>query len=668
MPTTTELQRREADLVEQINAHNRAYYVENKPTITDLEFDALLRELQQLEKALGRALPGSPTQRVGSDITGNFPKVKHTRPMLSLDNVFSVDETQAFLGGNDSVVVEPKIDGLSLDLRYEDGQLVQALTRGDSASNLGEDVTANARTVRTIPLAVRSDFSGHVRGEVYMRRSTFTELNELRAAAGDEPFANPRNAASGSMKQRSPKIVAERNLDFMAYETFGATAAVNHRLNLAFLAELGFQTPAVAPLLAGGTIDLVTVTIAGQTAILRSAINMVEAARAKLDFDIDGAVVKINGLVRREELGLKAKSPRWACAYKFKAERVMTRLDDIEITIGRTGQVTPNAVLRPVALGGVTVSAASLMNVDELARIGNPAVGDTVVIERSAEVIPRVVGLVVRSGNAPWTMPKTCPHCQTELVRNGVHYFDPNPKCPERVYGQLRHATAKGALDWDGLGEVTLRQAIKMGEVTKLSDLFTCNLAWMTTAASNKFFAERERVKTQPLWRKLAALGIEDVGQTSSKELAAKYRSILAISAAPTAELEALLGPVATASLQKFLVDNADEIDRLDSLGLRFEEAGVAGALSGKTFVITGTLFTGSRDQVSAKIEAAGGMVKGSVSKTTDYLVCGEAPGGNKTAGAKKHGTKVITEEELYALLGQPYVGADASETEDNEV
>lgn len=666
---------REATLIKELQQHNHQYYILNQPMITDAGFDAMLRELKELERQLGRALQHSPTQRVGSDLSGAFQKVKHERPMLSLDNTFSVDEIIKFFSGVDlpsnNVNIEPKIDGLSLSLIYENGHLVRAVTRGDGT--VGEDVTANARAIQSIPLFVPG-LTAEVRGEVYMRRSVFHALNAALMVAGEEQYANPRNLASGTMKQKSPAEVAKRKLDFMAYFLLGNVTNIESRweINLhggrvGLLAHLGFQTPAQTPKLTG-TVNLLYPHVKSTggsdftPATLQAIVDEIESERVHLDMEIDGVVIKLGFLPLQEELGLKSKSPRWACAYKFKPEQVTTVLADIEITVGRTGQVTPNARLRPVSLGGVMVSNASLMNADELTRIGNPALGDVVIVERSAEVIPRVVGICERRGIGAWKFPKLCPFCNTALVKDGVHYFDPNTNCPEQVYARLRHATAKGALDWDGMGEAQIRAFI-LGGATKLSDLFTStNLGWMKPAALKKFMSERERVKTQPLWRKLAALGIENVGQGSCKDLAQKYRSILSISLAPLPELVALLGPVAATSLLDFMVQQSDEIEALDTAGLKFEEAGELGPLCGKTFVITGSLVTGTRDQVSARIEKLGGLVKSGVNKSTNYLVVGEAPGGNKTAAAKKHGTTVITEEELYTLMGQPFEPAEGVE------
>lgn len=653
------LEARERELTHQISVCSRNYYVYGGSDLTDAEFDALVAELRELERLLGRSLPGSPTQKVGSDLAGGFAKVEHARPMLSLDNVFSAEEVKKFFGDpTEDLVVEPKYDGVSLSLQYEQGRLARATTRGDGA--VGEDVTANAKTIASIPLTFGT-FTGEVRGEVVMRRTVLSAINQQREKSGEDPLANTRNAASGSLKLKDPREVAARQLSFFAYGVYGDGLPATHRERLKLAGER-FATAASVPTLDGKQVHL----LPDLTRPVAPALDQIEKLRPELDVDLDGCVVKVNSIMRQEELGLKTKAPRWACAYKFKPEQAVTILEDIQVTVGRTGQVTPVAVLRPVRLEGAMISSASLMNFNELERIGNPGIGDHVLVERSAGVIPRTVGVKARRAMRAWSFPKLCPHCQTELVRRGVHYYDPNPDCPEQVYARLRHATAKTALDWDGMGESQLRGLIERG-CDRLSDLLSHDPAWMKPAAKKKFMAERERVKSATLWRKLAALGIEDVGQTTCKELAQRYRSLTAVVSASTDELLSLLGPVAFKSLIDYINVHAEEIERLTDLGMAFEEQGSSGPLSGKTVVITGTLMSGTRDAVSAKIEKAGGLVKGSVGKATSYLVVGELPGANKTAAAAKHGTKVISEEELYSLMGLPFelaspAGVDADE------
>jgi DNA ligase (NAD+) len=666
-----DLLNREQDLIDQINRHSHSYYVDHRPSITDFEFDLLVTELKSIERDLGRALPNSPSQRVGADLSGAFQKLPHKRPMLSLDNVFTADEITTFFKRTTELAAEPKFDGVSLALHYEKGDLVRALTRGDGT--LGEDVTANAKTIRTVPLRLSSALTCEVRGEVFMRRTVLAALNGQREVTGEDLFANPRNAASGSLKLRSPAEVSKRNLDFVAYGLYG-DGPDSHRERIQILSELGFMTPMALPCLDGTSVNLETPPSFNGMPYRSSnsapadmfPLETIEQYRPKLDMDLDGAVLKVDSITLQEEIGLKSKSPRWACAFKFKPEEAVTVLDNIEITVGRTGQICPVAVLQPVTLEGATVTSASIMNQDEWERIGRPSPGDEVVVIRSAMVIPRILRVHLRRSEKIWSFPTVCPFCGTPLVRDGVHWFDPNSNCPEQLYARLRHSTAKAALDWDGMGEAQLRAGIKDGKWNCLSDLFTVDPAWLKPAALKKYLAERERVKSAPLWRKLAALGIEDVGQSSCKELAQKYRSIVAISAASQEELEGLLGPVATASLRNYILEQAEEIETLDALGFTFEETGSAGLLSGKNFVITGTLMSGGRDAVAAKIEKAGGLVKGSVSKSTSFVIVGDLPGNNKTAAAKRLGVPMVDEATLYEMMGQKFEASEA--LDDDEV
>ncbi len=661
MPTTD----REQELTNLIRTHDVAYYVYGKPTITDFDYDVLMRELKEVERVAGRALPGSPTQRVGSDLDAAFAKVNHLRPMLSLDNVFTPAEAVKFFSAlplqgtwtSFVLTVEAKIDGLAVELRYRDGQLAQAVTRGDGA--VGDDVTANVRAIRGVPLAIDYPADLDVRGEVYMRRSVFASLNEAREAAGDEAFANPRNAAAGSFKQRNPSEVAARRLSFVAYWST-MPAGLTQQDVTAELMDLGFPTLNVMPMTVKDTNACMSWVCSDSTDPTRiaSAISAVEGLRDLLDLEIDGAVIKLNSRELQEEVGARSKAPLWGCAYKFPPARTSTILEGIEITVGRTGQITPNARLKPVLLSGSTVSNASLMNVDELARIGSPGIGDEVWVEKSAEIIPRVVGVKTKNSSAPWQLPVACPFCGTALVRKGVHFFDPNKACPERVFMRLRHATGKGYLDWDGMGEAQVRSLVQAG-VRSLPDLFALSdegLNVLKPAARKKFLAERERVKQAPLWRKLACLGIEDVGRSLGKDLANRYGSLDAIIAAiETGDVKSVLGDVALGYLIAYLKDEINDLARLEELGFVFADTTrTVGPLSGKTLVITGGLMSGTREVVSTRIEAAGGVTKSSVTKAVDYLVVGEAPGDGKTKAAARHGTKIISEIELYALMNVP--------------
>lgn len=669
----------EQKLISEITAHDVAYYVHGHPTVTDYDYDQLMKQLKQVESELGRALPNSPTQRVGSDLSGAFAKVKHERPMLSLENVFSPDDVSSFYAGSHwtgLTVVEAKIDGLAVELRYRAGLLTQAITRGDGS--IGDDVTANVRAIRSIPLSIENSQNLSVRGEIYMRRSVFSKLNADREKAGEEPMANPRNAAAGSVKLKNPAEVAKRNLSFIAYWCTISDDFTQHEMTTE-LHRRGFPTLLTAPLkpaIIGNdtTTPLIFSSELGNESELSSAIENIRVQRDDLDMDIDGAVIKINSRARQTELGNKNKSPYWACAFKFPPERQATELLNIEITVGRSGQITPNARLKPVQLSGTTVENASLMNADELERIGNPGIGDIVWVEKSAEIIPRVVGIKERRASSPWQFPDAC-SCGIGLERRGVHWFCNNPACEERVYQRVKHATSKGALDWDGMGESQVRGLIHKGQGIlqrglRLSDLFTLdpNQLGLKPAALKKFLVERERVKTIPLWRKLVSLGIEDVGQTLSKEIAMSYGSLDGILTAIEVQethinqpgILDLMGPVAHGHLVDFLKAEVDDLQLLIDCGFNFvDEARIEGPLTGKIIVITGTLTSGTRDVVAARIEAAGGLVKSSVGRKTTYLLTGEQPGGEKTSAAQKYGIQVITEKELYGLLGIAMPSAD---------
>lgn len=627
-----------AHLRSVLHQANHDYHVLARPTIPDEEFDRLMAELVKLEALHPEdADPNSPTARVGAQSIESFKKVRHAKKMLSLEKVFSAKEVADFFSGchEGDALAEFKLDGLSLDLTYRDGQLLRAVTRGDGET--GDDVTANARTIKTIPMVIKTGFTGSVRGEVLMPRAQLAILNAELEAAGEEPFSNCRNAASGAMKQKDTAECAKRGLVFSAYWSSGADHA-DLRLDYKWLAQSGFRVE--NHLVAGlntGEIELV--------------LNQYAAAREGFEFDTDGVVFKISNPEVRAELGYSRTAPKWAVAFKFPAERKTTQLLDITLTVGRTGQITPNAVLAPVSLAGAVVRAASLCNADEIARLG-VNVGDTVVVERANEVIPKVIARQDGPGT-PWSFPTTCPCCQTALVRDGVHYFCPNEACEEQVFGRLSHAVGKGALDIDGCGEAAVRSFMAAGAKT-LVDLFKPGAEKaLDGAARAKFMNAREAAKQQPLWRKLYALGAEHVGRTASKELAARFSSVVEICEARHDDIRAILGPVATASLFETLTKRADEIDQLDQLGLKFSSELAAGPLKGLTFCITGTMVSGSRDSVERKIEAAGGMVKGSVSKKVTYLVSGPGGGQNKSDAAAKCGTRVITEEQLFELLGE---------------
>jgi DNA ligase (NAD+) len=683
-----------AELRRLVHEHNHRYFVLNEPIIPDETFDKIFRELLELEKAHPEfADPNSPTVRVGNDSANEFVKVQHEEPMLSLAKVFSVEETVGFfvsaVGGPDEdgfedlaqqeLAVEPKIDGLSLSLHYENGQLVRAVTRGDGTT--GDDVTANARTIQSIPLQAQhnaligdvSTMSFEVRGEAYMTKDTFAALNAERAENGEQLFANPRNAAAGTLKQKDSREVAKRQLRFIAYQAYGLPVETHVAL-LGMLGMLGFHTP--TPVMCRPDPDEVEHTIDEFT-----------KCRANYPYDIDGLVFKLNRIELQVELGAGTTTPKWAVAYKFPAERKLAKLLDIELTVGRTGQITPNARIEPTQIAGTTVKNASLSNIDIITR-RKIDVGDTIILQKAGEIIPEVVGVqfsgwafidgrvdLEASGaakDAPfpevsqhsfdvaktsWKMPTKCPACNSDLVRDGVHYFCVNDHCLERKVQYLIYALGKGCLDWDGMGEAAVRDLVEHGtdyasllSILKMSNDDIEHI--FKPAMQRKFKAERERIKAAPLWRKLKALGIAGLGTTNAKAVAHRWGN-LADALDHIEEVPKVIGQVNGKAFTDYVIKNVDYLADLQSAGFVFAEERHEGPLSGKLFCITGAMASGTRDQVAARIEKAGGVVKSSVGKKVNFLVSGPGGGQNKADDAKKYGTKVITEEELYAMIGQ---------------
>ena len=640
------VQSRIYELRTQLHQANVDYHVFGQPTITDVEFDQLFRELLTLEKSNPQFHDvNSPTARVGAGSIASFSKTKHNVPMLSLDNAFTAEEVVDFFPHVSSLIVEPKIDGLSLSVRYTDGRLIQAVTRGDGTE--GDDVTANVRAIHTVPLIISYLGDLEIRGEVYMPKSQFDRLNAEREQAGDELFANARNAASGTLKLKDSSEVSKRKLAFVAYQVIGLRVSIGfdtHHGTLCDLDELGFSTPETAQCVA----ELINV---------KGAIAALSGRRPLWPFDVDGLVFKIDDLRLREELGLGTRSPKWAVAYKFPPEQKTTKLRSISVQVGRTGTLTPVAELEPVQLGGTTVQRASLCNQDEIDRLG-VGIGDTVIVVKSAEIIPKVIGVKEKHAVSVWKMPAACPICGTAVAKDAgmVAYYCPNYGCSEQVYCRLEHALSKRALDWDGMGEATIRKMLRHRPVNNLMDIFKLtDVSFLGTAMNEKFWRERTRVMSAPLWRKFNAFGIEGVGQTMCKELAARWPSLKLVCEQGLTGLSGVIGPVAAKSFLDYVSQHAVEISGLESIGyLGTDNVVNTGSLSGKVFVITGTMMSGSRDQVTRRIEEAGGLVKSSVSKKVHYLVKGENSGNNKTQGAERCRTAVITEEELYELLGQP--------------
>lgn len=632
-----------------IARYNYQYYVLDASPISDADYDELYWELAELEKTHPElADPDSPTQRVGAKASG-FKTVKHAdKRMLSLDNMKTAADVIHYLG-TDEVTMEPKIDGASLKLIYRKGRLVQAITRGNGME--GDDVTANARAIMMVPLKLADPININVVGEVYMTFSVFNALNQKLEAEGREPMANPRNAAAGAIKLQDPNEVMARKLGFVAYGTTTEFSNVASQSQLTeYLEILGFQSVFMLPT----TQSCQTVAdhfVIESEAALAQRIAEADIHRRFLDLPTDGLVFKIDSLVKQRELGEGTKYPKHSCAFKFPPERKETVMLSVTVQVGRTGKVTPVAELEPVLLSGTTVRRASLCNQAEIVRL-NVAVGDTVLVEKSAEIIPKVVGVAKKIHAEVYQLPQECPCCGTKLEqpKGMVDFFCPNEDCEDQVLERLKHGCGKSALDIDGCGEMLVTELMKHG-VRKLSDVFTVNPSFLKPAARKRFEAGRANCAAQPLWRKLHALGIEGFGQTLCQEVAGRWTSLVDAFDHVT-EFKDLVGGVVFSSVVDYCRKNVDELEALDNwLGLSSDKQS-AGPLKGKAFCITGNLLSGSRNEVSRRIEDAGGIVKSTVTRHVNYLIQGTETGRIKREKAQKLGVSVITEQELYTMMG----------------
>lgn len=674
--TEAKASKRHAALAAHIRAHDHAYYVEARPTIGDAEYDRLYRELLDIETQFPELCAvDSPSQRVGGRAASEFAPVRHAAPMLSLDNTYSESEVREFVRRVQKLLpgeplewtVEPKIDGLAVTLRYEDGLLAVGATRGDGTT--GDDITANLKTIRTVPLRLagaKPPSVLEVRGEIYLPAAGFQKLNAEREAAGEEKFANPRNAAAGSLKLLDPKLVAKRPLAFFAYaagQIEEATAPRTQSELLGWLKTLGFQAPE-------------KLWLCRSEEELVAAIHELDQLRRRFGYETDGAVIKLNDLAQRERCGATAKAPRWAMAYKYAAEQAETRLRAITIQVGRTGALTPVAELEPVFVAGSTVSRATLHNEEELRR-KDIRVGDAVIIEKAGEVIPAVVRVLLEKRPAdarPFDFPKACPECSSKIARTtlageeetGVVWRCSNPDCPAQVRGRLEHWCGRGAMDIEGGGEALVAQLVKSGVALDVADLYRIKLGElaglerMGEKSAQNFIEGVAVSKSRDLWRLLHGLGIPQIGTGGAKSLARSFATMDDVMTAGAPQLTAIrdIGEVTAAAVVEWFADsrNHDLIERLRSAGLNFrselyQPAAAAGPFAGKTFVLTGTLPNLTREQAAAKIEAAGGKVSGSVSKKTDFVVAG-AEAGSKLEKAEKLGVKVVDEAEFLRLIG----------------
>jgi DNA ligase (NAD+) len=649
-------------LREELRRHEHLYHVLDAPEISDAEYDAMMRELQSLESQHPELVtPDSPTQRVGGKPREGFVKVPHSSPMLSLDNALGIDELREFdrrvrgllPGETFAYVAELKLDGLSMAVHYRGGKMVQALTRGDGT--VGEEVTENARTIRSIPLQLRGH-SGNweVRGEVVFNRRAFEKLNAERDAQELPRFANPRNAAAGSLRVLDPSITASRQLEYFTYFLFhdGALATPTQHEALEQLAKLGFKVNRYWQRCAD--IDE-----------LAEFCSEWETKRDSLPFEIDGVVAKVDSVQQQARLGWTAKAPRWAIAYKFAARQKETVVESIDVNVGRTGAITPTAVLTPVNVGGVMVSRATLHNEDEIERLG-VQIGDTVVVERAGDVIPKVVR-VVKQGNdrRAFRMPSHCPVCGGEVVRAEGEAASRciNTNCPARLKESVLHFAARGVMDIDGLGDVLVNQLVDRGLVASVADLYrltlddVAGLERMGEKSARKLLANIEASRNQPLPRILNALGIPFVGERTAQFLAEEFQDLDKIANAGEDDLQKAeeVGPKVAHSIRQFFHEkrNRELVERLRKEKFRFTYEFTrpqAGGLTGRTFVLTGTLPTLTREDAKQRIEAAGGKVLGSVSKKTDFVVAGDEPG-SKLDKARQLGVQVIDEDGLTDLL-----------------
>ncbi|KRD82594.1 aromatic ring-opening dioxygenase LigA [Bacillus sp. Root147] len=636
------------ELRDLLNQYGYEYYVLDQPSVPDAEYDKLMNELIEIEESFPELKTAdSPTQRIGGQVLDAFEKVQHQTSMLSLGNAFNEEDLRDFdrrvrqaVGDEFSYVCELKIDGLAVSLRYEDGYLVLGATRGDGTT--GENITENLKTIRSIPLRIKESLSMEVRGEAFMPRKSFEALNEAKMERDEVPFANPRNAAAGSLRQLDPKIAAKRNLDIFVYAMTdtGELEIDSHSESLNLLDELGFKTNRERQ-----TCETIDDVIA--------YIESWQTQRPELSYDIDGIVVKVDSFDQQAELGTTAKSPRWAIAYKFPAEEVVTKLVNIELTVGRTGVITPTAILEPVQVAGTTVQRASLHN-EDLIREKDIRIGDYVVVKKAGDIIPEVVNVIEekRTGEEQeFTMPTHCPECESELVRleGEVALRCINPSCPAQIREGLIHFVSRNAMNIDGLGEKVISQLFREQLIKDVADIYTLTkqqlieLERMGEKSADNLIAAIEASKENSLERLLFGLGIRHVGAKAAKTLAQHFETIDKLTKATYDELVAIneIGAkMADAIVAYFTQEEVQElIHELKEYGVNLTYKGpklvsvenVDSVFAGKTVVLTGKLEQLSRNEAKAQIEALGGKVTGSVSKKTDLVVAGEEAGSKLT-------------------------------------
>ncbi|MBL7052480.1 MAG: NAD-dependent DNA ligase LigA [Candidatus Marinimicrobia bacterium] len=654
----------------EIEAHNHRYYVLDNPIISDSEFDKLFRQLQNLEAKYPELIsPNSPTQRVGAVPLSAFQTIKHKMPMLSLSNAFNSGELRDFqqqifrkLSDENAKIryaCEPKLDGLAVSLLYKNGQFVSGATRGDG--NVGEDITQNLRTIRSIPLHLRETEIPapkmlEIRGEVFIKKGDFQKLNESQLSVGDSPFANPRNAAAGSLRQLDPKITASRPLSIFCYEV-GISDGVEFRSHQAFLEALPKWGFAVSPL----------IEFVDSIGDVMKFYEKWTENRDSLDYEIDGIVIKVDDYFLRQKLGVRSRSPRWAIAGKFPAIQTTTKILNISVQIGRTGALTPVAELEPVEIGGVIVSRATLHNQDEIDR-KDIRVGDTVFVQRAGDVIPEVVKVVLekrQNNSQKFKLPQNCPICNHAAIREGDDAVLRciNAECPAQIKRRIEHFASKNAMDIDGLGPKIVEQLVENGLISSVADLFNLkkidivNLDRQGELSAKNLIESIEKSKNTTFGRFLFALGIRNIGEHTARILSEKYPNVESLKSSKLEELIDIfeIGDIVAQSIIDFFADqtNVQIVDACLNAGIIWkpeEKAEIPQIFEGKIFVFTGALQQFTRDQAKQMVRERGGKATGSVSKKTDFVVIGENAG-NKAEKAKKLGVKILTEEEFLAII-----------------
>lgn len=653
-----EAKKRIDELVKLLNYHSQLYYVEDRNEITDYEYDMLQQELKGLEEQFPQFIRSdSPTQRVGGKAISIFEKVTHRVQMGSLQDVFSFEQVRSFIEtvqqavDKPQFVVEPKIDGLSVSLEYHNGELAIGSTRGDGF--VGEDVTSNLKTVKSIPIKINEELPLiEVRGETYMPRNVFLKLVKEQEDNDEQPFKNPRNAAAGSLRQKDPKIAAKRKLDIFVFnvQQIEGKELTSHKESLDYLKTLGFKT---IP-------DYKRVSTADEVI---GCIKAIGEKRFDLPFDIDGVVIKVDDFRQREILGATAKVPKWAVAYKFPPEEKTSKLLDIELNVGRTGAITPVAVFEPVFLAGTSVSRATLHNQDFI-REKNISVGDIIKVRKAGDIIPEVLGSVEKHGDGVFTLPECCPVCGTKLVKSEEEAAVrcPNVECPAQIFRSIVHFASKGAMNIDGLGPQIVHTLLDNKLITSVADLYTLSenkllqLDNFKEKSVNNLLSAIEKSKSNSLDRLVFGLGIRNIGQASAKLLCDKFGdldNIMNASAEQISEIDGFGGVMAQSVYNAFHEEHMIElIKRLKECGIntKYEKIQIDDRFAGKTFVLTGTLPTLKRSGAKALIEKYGGKASGSVSKKTDYVLAGEEAG-SKLDKAQQLGIEIITEEQFKDMI-----------------